>query len=116
MVIIIFLQAAGIFLGFFIGAGAIIMITTPVFIPIVIALGFDPYWFGIIYILNMEMAGISPPYGLNLFVMKSVAGPDVSITEVYKAAYPFVGIQLFEMIILLAFPIIVLWLPNLMKG
>jgi tripartite ATP-independent transporter DctM subunit len=114
--VIILLQVVGIFLGFFIGAGAIIMITVPVFMPIVNTLGFDPYWFGIIYILNMEMAGITPPYGLNLFVMKSVAGPDIGMHQVYMAAYPFVAVQLVEMALLLAFPAIIMWLPAMMKG
>ena len=63
----------------------------------------------------MEMAGITPPYGLNLFVMKSVAGPDVGMHQVYMAAYPFVAVQLVEMVLLLAFPAIITWLPAMMK-
>ena len=89
---IIIIQLVGAFLGLYIGGGAIIMITVPVFMPIVTSLGFDPIWFGVIYIVNMEMAGISPPYGLTLFVMKSTA-PDVKMQDVFNAAWPFVGVQ-----------------------
>jgi tripartite ATP-independent transporter DctM subunit len=114
--IIILIQLIGIFLGLYMGGGAIIMITSPVFMPIVVSLGFDPVWFGVIYILNMEMAAITPPYGLTLFVMKSVAGPDVSMGEVFRAAMPYCYLQVGLMALMITFPQIVLWLPGFMSN
>ena len=76
-------------MGMFIGAAAIIAITVPTFMPIVSVLGFDPIWFAVIFLLNMEMAATTPPFGVILIVMKGVAPPDTSIRDVYLAGLPF---------------------------
>ena len=115
IVIMLTMQALILFLGTFMEMTAIMMVTLPLYMPIIIALGFDPVWFAVIYLLNIEISGISPPFGLALFVMKGVAPPDVTIGDIYKAALPFVGINLIVMALLIAFPPIVLWLPGLMR-
>jgi len=102
-------------MGMFIGAAAIIAITVPTFIPIVKALGFDPVWFAVIFLLNMEMAATTPPYGLSLFVMKSVAPSDTTMGDIYRAGLPFLGCDLIAIVLLFAFPSLVLWLPGLMR-
>jgi tripartite ATP-independent transporter DctM subunit len=112
--IIVAIQIVLLFLGMFMGVVAIMMITLPIFVPVITSLGFDPVWFAVIFILNMEMATTSPPFGLSLFVMKGVAPPDTTIGDCYRAALPFLGCDLIVMILLIAFPSIVLWLPGLM--
>ncbi len=115
ILIIIATQVVVLMLGMFIGASAIIMITFPLFMPVVHALGFDRVWFAVIYLLNMEMANTTPPFGLSLFTMKGVAPPDTTIGDVYKAGLPFLGCDLIVMALLIAFPEIILWLPGKMR-
>ncbi len=103
------------FMGTFMDTFSIMMITIPIFMPIVNALGFDPLWFTTIMLLNMEMATTSPPFGLSLFVMKGVAPPDTTMGDVYRAALPFLGCDLLVMMLMLAFPPVVLWLPGMMR-
>ncbi len=114
ILIVIAMQVMVLFLGMFMTVVAIMMITLPVFVPVIITLGFDPVWFGVIFLLNIEMATTSPPYGLSLFVMKSVAPPDTTIGDVYRAALPFLGCDAIAMVLIIAFPAMVLWLPGIM--
>ena len=88
----------------------------PIYIPIIIGLGFDPVWFGILFVVNMQMAYITPPYGLNLFYMRAVAPKEVTLKDIYRGAVPFIFLQAFLLILLILFPQIVLWLPNLIFG
>lgn len=91
------------------------MISIPIYVPLIQALGFNPIWFGIIMHINLEIAFTSPPFGLLLFVMKGVAPPDTTMGDVYKAAFPFIFSDLIVMAFLILFPSLALWLPNLMK-
>ena len=90
------------------------MLTLPIFIPLVTAYGFDPVWFGIIMLLALEMSLITPPFGLLLFVMVGVGPPGTSIWEVVRAAIPYLGCTLLLVILLVIFPQIALWLPAVM--
>lgn len=101
-------------LGMFINLTPIMMITLPVFMPIVHTLGFDPVWFGAIMMLTLEMAVTTPPFGMGLFAMKGVAPPGTTMMDIYTAALPYLGCDLIVLILLIAFPPIVLWLPGLM--
>lgn len=114
VIILILMQAVVIFLGMFIEQTSIVMVTIPIFMPIVTAMGWDPIWFGAIMMLNLEMATISPPFGLSLFVMKGIASPSTTMGDIYRAALPFVGLNLVVMGLMIAFPKIVTWLPGLM--
>lgn len=114
--ILVVIQLILILLGMFIDPGGIILITTPVFLPIITALGFDPIWFGVLFVINMEMGYLTPPFGLNLFYMRSVAPKEISMGDIYRAIIPFVLLQLLGLIICMVFPQIVLWLPNLVFG
>jgi len=114
IVIVIIMQVVLLFLGMFMSVAGIIMITLPIFVPIICVLGFDPVWFGVTFLLNMEMAMTSPPVGMGLFVMKGVAPSDTTMGDIYRAALPFLYCDLVVMILLLAFPAIALWLPGLM--
>ena len=87
----------------------------PIYIPIITGLGFDPLWFGILFVVNMQMAYITPPYGLNLFYMRAVAPKEVSLKDIYLGAVPFIIIQAILLCILMLFPGLVTWLPNLIS-
>ncbi|MFC1906963.1 TRAP transporter large permease subunit [Chloroflexota bacterium] len=104
------------FLGMFINLVAILMLTIPLFVPVIIALGFDPIWFAVIFLLTLEMGATSPPFGLALFVMKGVAPPGTTMGDCYKAALPFLGCDLIVLLMLLFYEPLVLWLPQLMRN
>ncbi|QCB45992.1 TRAP transporter large permease [Hydrogenophaga sp. PAMC20947] len=93
---------------------AIVLLTIPVFFPVITGLGFDPVWFGILIVTIVEIGLISPPVGLNLFVINSLL-PDVKLTTLYKGVWPFVVADIVRLGILIAVPAIALWLPNLMQ-
>ena len=114
LVLLLLMQLVVIFLGMFLEQTSIILVTVPIFLPIIKAMGWDPIWFGTIMMLNLEMATITPPFGLSLFVMKGIAPPSVTIGDIYKAAVPFIVINLTLMVLMVLFPDIVLWLPSLM--
>lgn len=92
----------------------IMALTLPIFYPIIIKLGYDPIWFGVIIVKLSEIAAITPPVGLNVYALKGVAGKDVSLDMAFKGVWPFVCCELFIMALLIAFPQISLWLPGLM--
>ncbi len=97
-------------LGCLMDAMAMIILTVPIIFPVVTALGFDPIWFGVIIVMTVELGLIHPPVGMNVFVIKSVV-KDVSFTTIFKGVLPFVATDLVRLVILIAFPIIALWLP-----
>jgi tripartite ATP-independent transporter DctM subunit len=100
-------------LGCLMDAMAMIILTVPIIFPLITKLGFDPIWFGVIIVMTVELGLIHPPVGMNVFVIKSVV-KDVSFTTIFKGVIPFVITDLLRLVILIAFPIIALWLPNRM--
>ena len=112
--ILIGMQIILLVLGMFMDTVAVMMITVPLYLPIVHTLGFDPTWFAVIFLLNLEMAVTTPPFGVALFVMKGVAPPDTTMGDIYKAGLPFLGCDVIAMALIIAFPVIALWLPALM--
>ncbi|MDA0261393.1 MAG: TRAP transporter large permease subunit [Proteobacteria bacterium] len=113
IVLIILMQVIVLFLGMFMEQIAIMMITLPIYIPIVKQLGYDPIWFGVLMLVNLEMALTTPPFGLLLFVMKGVAPPDTTMREIYLAGLPFLACDLVAMIVLLVAPESVSWILDL---
>lgn len=112
-VIIIVMQLSFFILGMFLDDIAILFLCMPIYVPIIKALGFDPVWFAILFVVNMQMAYITPPYGLNLFYMKAVAPKGISLGDIYRAAVPFLILQAVGLALLVALPQITLWLPSL---
>lgn len=112
-VIIMVMMLSFFLLGMFLDDIAILFLCMPIYVPIIKDLGFDPVWFAVLYVVNMQMAYITPPYGLNLFYMKAVAPKEITLSDIYRSIVPFLGIQAVALLILLAFPIIALWLPGL---
>jgi tripartite ATP-independent transporter DctM subunit len=100
-------------LGCLMDAMAMIILTVPIIFPVVTALGFDPIWFGVIIVMTVELGLIHPPVGMNVFVIKSVVH-DVSFSTIFKGVLPFIVTDLIRLVILIAFPIIALWLPGRM--
>ena len=115
IIVLILMQLVVMVLGMFIEQTAIVLVTIPIFMPIVSAMGWDPIWFGAIMMLNLEMATITPPFGLSLFVMKGIAPAGTTMSEVYRAALPFIALNVVVMGLMILFPDIVLWLPAQMN-
>lgn len=101
-------------LGCLMDPGGIVMITVPIFVPIIKMLGFDPVWFGVLFIVNMEMAYLTPPFGFNLFYMKAIVPKTITMMDIYRSITPFVCLQGLCLIICILFPKIVLWLPQVL--
>lgn len=115
ILIVIATQVVIFFLGMFIGPIPIIMITVPIFYPLITALGFDPIWYGVLFLINIEMSPISPPFGLSLFIMKGVAPDDTTMSDIWKATIPFLALDFAAMALIIVFPSLALWLPSVMQ-
>lgn len=115
IMVIVAMMAIYLLLGMVMEELAIVLLTIPVFFPIVISLGFDPVWFGILIVTIVEIGLISPPVGLNLFVINALL-PGVKLASIYKGVWPFVLADIIRLAILIAIPSIALWLPSMMKG
>jgi C4-dicarboxylate transporter, DctM subunit len=100
-------------LGCLMDAMAMIILTVPIIFPVVLALGFDPIWFGVIIVMTVELGLIHPPVGMNVFVIKTVV-QDVSFSTIFKGVLPFIVTDILRLVILIAFPILALWLPERM--
>jgi tripartite ATP-independent transporter DctM subunit len=114
-VVFVIMNLLFLFLGFFIPPVAIILVTMPVLFPIITELGFDPIWFGVVMTLNMEMGLITPPVGLNLYVVQGIA-PDIPLRDILAGSLPYVGVLALGIVILALFPGLVTWLPNQTLG
>lgn len=105
-----------VFLGTVLDEIGIILLTVPVFMPIVQHLGFDPIWFGVLFALTIQMGYISPPFGYTLFYIKSTLPPQIGMGTVYRGILPFFALQFLGLLICTAFPGLMTWLPSLMGG
>jgi tripartite ATP-independent transporter DctM subunit len=101
-------------LGCFLESMSMILLTVPLFFPMIVKLGFDPIWFGIIVVVVTEISLITPPIGMNIFVLNTVL-PEVSTTTIFRGVLPFVAIDIVRLALLVAFPAVTLFLPSLMR-
>lgn len=101
--------------GFFIPPAAVILMTSPILLPIITAAGFDPVWFGVILTINMEIGLIHPPVGLNIYIVNAIA-PDVPLAKVMWGTLPYVICMMLAIVILCVFPEIATWLPDKLMG
>jgi C4-dicarboxylate transporter DctM subunit len=101
-------------LGCFIDAITIMLLTIPIFVPIIVALGFNPVWFGVLYVVNMEIGLITPPMGLNLFFVRSAF--DITMGKLLRGTLPFLIVLTIFLFVLIAFPDLSLWLVDMMMG
>ncbi len=114
--IIFGMQLTIFFLGCLMDPAGIVLLCTPLYIPIIKALGFDPLWFGVLFIVNLEMSYLTPPFGYNLFYMKSIAPEGVTMADIYRSVFPFVCLQATGLALCMIFPQLILWLPSIMIG
>ena len=103
-------------LGCFMDILSALFLTLPIIFPAILALGFDPIWFGVLVVHIVEIAMVTPPFGVNLFVVKGAAGDDVELSEIIRGICPFVAADTITLAIFIAFPELILFLPNLMLG
>jgi tripartite ATP-independent transporter DctM subunit len=92
----------------------ILLLTAPIFVPVLVALGFDPIWIGVLFCMNMQISYISPPFGPAAFYLKGAAPPGITMGDIFRSVWPFIGIQVLAVLLLVAFPDIALWLPRTM--
>jgi tripartite ATP-independent transporter DctM subunit len=112
--ILIVVNLIWIALGCIIDWIGILLLTAPIFVPVLVALGFDPVWIGVMFCMNMQISYLSPPFGPAAFYLKGAAPPEVSIGDIFRSVWPFIGIQFLALGLLIAFPQIALWLPRTM--
>ena len=114
--ILILMLLSFIVMGMFLDDTAMLVIVAPLYIPLVISLGFNPIWFGILYTITCQIAYITPPFGYNLFLMRAMAPPEITLIDIYRSIIPFFGLMVLSLIIIMIFPQIALWLPSLYSG
>jgi tripartite ATP-independent transporter DctM subunit len=114
--VILVMMAILVVLGTFMEWIAIVFITIPIFAPVVVSLGFDPIWFGVLFVMNMQIYFLSPPFGPACFWLKSVAPPDVTLQEIFGSVWPFIGLQIVGLLLVMFFPQVALWLPSVVFG
>jgi len=112
--VVIMIQVIWIVLGCFIDWIGILLLTAPIFVPVVIALGFDPVWMGVLFCMNMQISYVSPPFGPAAFYLKGVTPTGISLGDIFASIWPYLGLQLVALGLVIAFPQIALWLPGTM--
>ena len=110
--VLIMMQISYIIMGMFLDDTAMLVIVAPLYVPLVGALGFDLIWYGVLYTITCQIAYMTPPFGYNLFLMRAMAPPEISLADIYRSIIPFVIVMTFGLAIVMAFPEIALWLPN----
>lgn len=112
LTILLIMMAVLLVLGFVMDWVGILLLTMPIFVPIIKTMGYDPIWFGILFCMNMQISYLSPPFGPAAFYLKGVAPPEISLQDIYRALWPFILLQILAISIVIAFPGIAMWLPN----
>ena len=109
-------RALGVRLGTFLDDTAMLVIVAPLYVPLVRELGFDLIWYGVLYTITTQIAYMTPPFGYNLFLMKAMAPKEVTLADIYRSIIPFVLVMMIGLGIVMLFPGIALWLPDLYFG
>lgn len=110
--VLLLMQISFVILGMFLDDTAMLVIVAPLYIPLVIELGFSPVWFGILYTITCQIAYITPPFGYNLFLMKAMSPAEITLQDIYRSIIPFVIIMVITLGLIMVFPQIALWLPS----
>jgi len=114
--ILILMQLSFIVMGTFLDDTAMLVIVAPLYVPLVGALGFDLIWYGVLYTITTQIAYMTPPFGYNLFLMRAMAPPEITLRDIYRSILPFVLVMVVALALVMAFPQIALWLPQLVYG
>lgn len=110
--ILILMQLSFIIMGTFLDDTAMLVIVAPLYVPLVQSMGFDLIWYGVLYTVTTQIAYMTPPFGYNLFLMRAMAPPEISLRDIYGSILPFVLVMIFALILIMVFPQIALWLPE----
>ncbi|MFC7703548.1 TRAP transporter large permease subunit [Plastorhodobacter daqingensis] len=110
--VLIMMQLSYLLMGMFLDDTAMLVIVAPLYVPLVRMLGFDPIWYGVLYTMTCQIAYMTPPFGYNLFLMRAMAPPGISLVDIYRSIIPFVAIMVAAVVLLMIFPQIALWLPQ----
>ncbi|MDG3087889.1 TRAP transporter large permease subunit [Vibrio hannami] len=110
--ILILMQLSFLVMGTFLDDTAMLVIVAPLYVPLVHALGFDLIWYGVLYTVTSQIAYMTPPFGYNLFLMRAMAPPEISLRDIYGSIGPFVAIMVFSLILIMLFPDLAMWLPE----
>jgi TRAP-type mannitol/chloroaromatic compound transport system permease large subunit len=113
--VLITMQISLFVLGMLMDDFAIVMLCVPIYVPVIKALGFDTLWFAMLFMVNMQMAYLTPPYGFNLFYMKSIVPPGITMGDIYRSIVPFVALQMVGLILVMIFPQLAVWLPRALR-
>ncbi len=110
--VLIMMQISYIFMGMFLDDTAMLVIVAPLYVPLIIALGFDPIWYGVLYTITCQIAYMTPPFGYNLFLMRAMAPKEISLIDIYRSIIPFVIVMCIGLAMVMIFPEIATWLPE----
>ena len=111
--ILIIMQLSFLIMGTFLDDTAMLVIVAPLYVPLVGLLGFDLVWYGVLYTITTQVAYMTPPFGYNLFLMRAMAPPEIGLRDIYSSILPFVFVMILALAVVMAFPKIALWLPDL---
>ena len=114
--ILVLMQLSFLVMGTFLDDTAMLVIVAPLYVPLVNALGFDLVWYGVLYTITTQIAYMTPPFGYNLFLMRAMAPPEISIQDIYRSVGPFVIVMIVALATVMIFPQIALWLPDYVYG
>lgn len=110
--VLIMMQLSYIVMGMFLDDTAMLVIVAPLYVPLIITLGFDPIWYGVLYTITCQIAYMTPPFGYNLFLMRAMAPKEITLMDIYRSIIPFVLVMTVALILVIIFPQIALWLPE----
>jgi tripartite ATP-independent transporter DctM subunit len=110
--VLIMMQLSYIFMGMFLDDTAMLVIVAPLYVPLIIALGFDPIWYGVLYTITCQIAYMTPPFGYNLFLMRAMAPKEITLSDIYRSITPFLVVMLLALILVMIFPEIATYLPK----
>jgi tripartite ATP-independent transporter DctM subunit len=114
--VLIMMQLSYLLMGMFLDDTAMLVIVAPLYVPLVKVLGFDLIWYGVLYTITCQIAYMTPPFGYNLFLMRAMAPPEITLGDIYKSILPFVLVMILGLVLVMAFPEIALWLPHHVRG
>jgi TRAP-type mannitol/chloroaromatic compound transport system permease large subunit len=114
--VLVMMQVSYIIMGMFLDDTAMLVIVAPLYVPLIVSLGFNPIWYGVLYTITCQIAYMTPPFGYNLFLMRAMAPPEISLSDIYRSIVPFVAVMIVGLAIMISFPQIALWLPETYYG
>jgi tripartite ATP-independent transporter DctM subunit len=114
--VLVLMQLTYILMGMFLDDTAMLIIVAPLYVPLIIELGFDPIWYGVLYTITCQIAYMTPPFGYNLFLMRAMAPKEITLVDIYRSIIPFVVLMVIGLAIVIVYPKVALWLPNLYYG